>query len=68
MINMFRIKLISNVSGIDDKSPIYPSLEQARKVGLTMLTIYHGKVRVEIYQMVDRESHQRRLVETMGTA
>jgi hypothetical protein len=68
MLNMFRIKLVSDVYGIDDHSPIYQSLEQARKVAIRMLHIYHGQVRVEIYQMLDARSRNRRLVESMGSA
>lgn len=66
-MNMYVIKLVSNAFGIDDKSPIYPTQEQARKIGLLMLSLYHGRVRVEIYQILDLQTHKRRLVETMGS-
>jgi hypothetical protein len=63
---VYRLKMVSNVFGIDDKSPIYPTLESAREVAQLMVNLYHGKVRVEIYQIVDANTHQRRLVETLG--
>lgn len=64
---MFRLKMISNAFGIDDKSPIYPTLESARSIAMLMLSIYHGKVRIEIYQITDSSTHKRRLVETIGS-
>jgi hypothetical protein len=59
--------MISNAFGIDDKSPIYPSIESARAVAGSMLRIYHGKVRVEIYQVIDVTTHQRKLIESIGS-
>jgi len=59
--------MISNAFGIDDKSPIYPTLELARIVSQRMLQIYHGRVLIEIYQVIDASSHQRRLVESIGS-
>lgn len=64
---MFRLKLISYSFGIDDKSPIYPTLESARSVADIMLHLYKGRVRVEIYRVTDFRSYQRQLVEAMGS-
>ena len=58
--------MISNTFGIDDHSPLFLSLEQARSVAQRMLEIYHGNIRVEIYQMLDLQFRDRRLVETLG--
>lgn len=64
---MFRLKLISYSFGIDDKSPIYPTIELARDIARIMLRLYDGKVRVEIYKVTDFRSHQKHLVESFGS-
>jgi hypothetical protein len=64
---MYKIKVISNVFGIDDHSPIFMTLDDARRIGQRMLLIHHEKVRVEIYQVLDLHTHSRRLVDTLET-
>lgn len=64
---MFRLKLISNTFGIDDKSPIYPTVDAARDAAKVMLRLYRGRVKVEIYQVLDLRTHQKRIIETIGT-
>lgn len=65
-IAVYRLKMISNAFGIDDRSPIYPTLESARQVAQLMMRIYRGQVKIEIYQVVDQETRQKRVVETIG--
>ena len=64
---MFRLKMISNAFGIDDHSPLYPTLEQARDAARVMLRMYRGKVKVEIYQVLDLRTHKRKIVESIGS-
>ncbi|TDR76684.1 hypothetical protein DFP86_110110 [Paludibacterium purpuratum] len=64
---MYRLKLISNTFGIDDKSPIYPTVESARNAAQVMLRLYRGKVKVEIYQVIDLRTHQKRVIESIGS-
>ena len=64
---MFRLKLISYSFGIDNKSPIYPTLELARNIAQTMLHLYKGKVRVEIYKVTDFRSNKSQFVESIGS-
>ena len=66
--NMYRIKVISNAFGIDDHSPIYMSLDDARKIAQRMLLIHNGKIRVEIYQILDLHLQTRRLVESIESS
>ncbi|MBV8045587.1 MAG: hypothetical protein JO171_00415 [Paludibacterium sp.] len=64
---MYRLKLISNTFGIDDKSPIYPTADAARAAANVMLRLYRGKVKVEIYQVLDLRTNQKRVIETIGS-
>lgn len=64
---MFRLRLVSYSFGIDDKSPIYPTLELARNIAQCMLTLYKGRVRVEIYKVTDFRSNVKQLVEALGS-
>jgi hypothetical protein len=66
MRTIFKLKLISNVFGIDDRSPLYPSLEHAQTVARRMLALYQGNLLVEIYQMTDMQTGKRNLVDSIG--
>ncbi|OWY39021.1 hypothetical protein CEK28_09020 [Xenophilus sp. AP218F] len=50
---MYRLKLISPDFGIDDRGPLHPSREQARRAAEWMLAAYKGRVKVEIHRVVD---------------
>jgi hypothetical protein len=67
MMQLFRIKTISDIHGADDSSPFYPSIELARQMAQVMLTIHQGKTSVEIYQMLDTQLHKRRLIEIVSS-
>jgi hypothetical protein len=67
MMQLFRIKTISDIHGADDNSPFYPTIELARQMAQVMLTIHQGKTTVEIYQMLDAQLHKRRLVEIVSS-
>lgn len=62
---MFRLRLVSNHFGVDEKGPLYPTREQAVAVARWMLDIHPYPVRAEIRQFVDDRFRHTRVVEVL---
>jgi len=63
---MYRLKLFSNLFGVDDRGPMHPTHEEARKAAQRMLMIHQGRVRIEIHRIIDLRTRKTEKVEEMG--
>ncbi|QEL57667.1 hypothetical protein [Chromobacterium paludis] len=48
---MYKLKLISPNFGVDDRGPLHPTQEQARRAAELMLRVYRGNVRAEVHKV-----------------
>lgn len=48
---MYKLKLISEVTGVDFGGPLHPTIEDARRATEVMFAIHQERLTVEIYKL-----------------
>jgi len=62
----YRLRLIFPHMGVDESGPLQSSLQSAREVARQMITVYQGKIKVEIRRVVNLGEKQSEWIETIA--
>ncbi|MCW3478218.1 hypothetical protein OL229_01400 [Neisseriaceae bacterium JH1-16] len=58
----YKLKVVSDVSGVDFNGPLHPTEEHAKRAAQTMLAVHSGKIVVEVHKLLDPQFKQSEVV------
>jgi len=58
----YKVKVVSEVFGVDFNGPLHPTEDHARRAAQTLLAVHSGKIVVEIHKLLDEQLRHSEVV------